>query len=390
MTRPDSKSIDRTKSAVTSFVGAAALLILLGAVTAEVALRTADWVGIWSPPSVAKSSYYVDDDPLIGIWRRADAEHRHVSDCFDVTYRTNSIGARDSERAPGANGPRAIVLGDSFVEGFGVEAKDRLTERLESVSGFEHMNFGIAGNFAHVQAALLYERMAQVYEHSHVMFFALPDNDWIEADPERFWQPWRYRPYIRDDGSVYYPTTIEEAATAAEWRRRLEALGQHIHLFGFGLQIEGIARARRARHGLAYNEFEPTDLTRMLRAIERIKATAGDREVWVITIPRLQELRYAQAGGDLRLPGILGSALAKRGVHYLDLTAAFLESPPLDLMFLPCDGHWSPQGHLVAGDAVGQAVWGLQEWGARVDGDARAGGCPEAGNEPVNGSSNPW
>jgi len=57
---------------------------------------------------------------------------RFLSKEWDVVYNINSIGFRDDEINPKQeNEFRILVLGDSFVEGYGVEAKDRFTEILE-------------------------------------------------------------------------------------------------------------------------------------------------------------------------------------------------------------------------------------------------------------------
>ena len=81
--------------------------------------------------------------PDYGVWHQPGISARHVSRCFDVEVRTNSLGARDIERSRESDRPRAIFLGDSFSEGWGVPEAERLSNRLETASGFEHLNFAI-------------------------------------------------------------------------------------------------------------------------------------------------------------------------------------------------------------------------------------------------------
>lgn len=55
------------------------------------------------------------------MWKHPRATFRHANACFDVTYTSNSFGARDLERSfesPASR--RVIVLGDSFIEGWGI------------------------------------------------------------------------------------------------------------------------------------------------------------------------------------------------------------------------------------------------------------------------------
>ena len=92
-------------------------------------------------------------DPLIGHEHRAFA-HAHL---MGVDVATNSFGHRDYEypvaRQPGV--PRIVMLGDSFIEGWGVPFDETITKRLERMfqdSGrrVEVMNTGV-GNYGSVQ-----------------------------------------------------------------------------------------------------------------------------------------------------------------------------------------------------------------------------------------------
>jgi hypothetical protein len=92
-------------------------------------------------------------DPLIGHEHRPFA-HAHL---MGVDIQTNSSGHRDREipvdRRPGV--PRVIMLGDSFIEGWGVPFEETVAKRLEvMLEGAgrvtEVMNTGV-GNYGSVQ-----------------------------------------------------------------------------------------------------------------------------------------------------------------------------------------------------------------------------------------------
>jgi hypothetical protein len=69
-----------------------------------------------------------------GAWHLPNATARHADRCFDVKVASNSYGARDRERSlSGKN--RILVVGDSFVEGWGVEAEHRFTNVMERQGG---------------------------------------------------------------------------------------------------------------------------------------------------------------------------------------------------------------------------------------------------------------
>ena len=78
-----------------------------------------------------RSRFWVEANPDFGVWHGPNSSYRHLTTSYDVSYRANSYGARDKERTrtSGAH-RRVIVLGDSFVEGYGVKAEDRFSPSL--------------------------------------------------------------------------------------------------------------------------------------------------------------------------------------------------------------------------------------------------------------------
>jgi hypothetical protein len=146
---------NRASAALLSLVS---ILLVVGLLVglAEVAVRVLNSGGMdytlemWK---YAKSVKSFSSDPLIGHEHRPFAQ-AHL---MGVDVATNSIGHRDHEypveRQPGV--PRIIMLGDSFIEGWGVPFDETITKRLERMfqdSGrkVEVMNTGV-GNYGSVQ-----------------------------------------------------------------------------------------------------------------------------------------------------------------------------------------------------------------------------------------------
>jgi hypothetical protein len=66
----------------------------------------------------------------------------HYQDgCLEMDNLYNSYGARDKENKNICDTNRVILLGDSFVEGFGVKENGRFSNLLEKETGKEMMNF---------------------------------------------------------------------------------------------------------------------------------------------------------------------------------------------------------------------------------------------------------
>jgi hypothetical protein len=140
--------------------------------------------------------FWADINPYFGVWHLSKRFH-HQTECFDVIYRANSYRARDKERTIHSDHSRVVVLGDSFIEGWGVESQDRLTDLLEKDTGKEFLNFGTAGSFGPTQYYLLYKYLAKKFDHEAILIGILPDNDFIEDDLEigKKIYPDFYRPY---------------------------------------------------------------------------------------------------------------------------------------------------------------------------------------------------
>ena len=63
-----------------------------------------------------------------GAWHINNSKINHVKSCWNVTYESNSIGARDNEFNKKSKKERSIVLGDSMGEGVGLDLKERFDE----------------------------------------------------------------------------------------------------------------------------------------------------------------------------------------------------------------------------------------------------------------------
>jgi hypothetical protein len=357
-----------------SLLGTGLALLALTVVLLEIALRAANALGIATPAERATEpiSFYRDEHPAFGVWHPPHAEYHAEADCFDVVYTSNSHGARDVERTVRSAAPRAVVLGDSFVEGIGVQLGLRMTDLLEQWTGVEHLNFGTAGNFSSTQEWKLYETLASGFDHDWVLLFTFPNNDFLENDPQRFWQRDRYRPYLRraDGGfELFYPVGLEEAKRRAAdqlwWNRWYNAIFVYRLIAFFDAQVRvRLAQGANGPHGyIGYEQFTDEDLERLFHAYLRIRDLAGGRELLIFTIPRLNDLLYFRDRGyPDQLPKRLAEFAAREtGIRYLDLMPGFIadwraEGRELADYFLPCDGHWSELGNRVAARIVLDAI----------------------------------
>ncbi len=299
--------------------------------------------------------FWADINPVFGVWHRPNGVFVHKGGCYDVTYYTNSYGARDKERSLRSAQPRTIVLGDSMIEGLGLPAEDRLSDIMERDTGIEHLNFGTGGNFGPLQYALLYKTMAVNFDHNLVIVGVLPDNDFHDMDLA-YWKAhgWAgpYRPYYGPNFSVIYDGHFDPHGGEGTWDHVEAILRAYLASYHVGQFIQTRFYWRNLNPYSGYNDFNDVDLARLQHALEDIKATADAHHVrvGVFLIPRATDFMRLHESGANRLGPIMEAWGREVGIPVKDLLPDMDARAGTDYRsyFLPCDGHWSAKGNEVA------------------------------------------
>lgn len=374
MSRPKSRAASNlAQKIVASSVGlmSAMLLLELGcAVLVQLGFIPAD-VPSYTVPT-ATGPFMADSSSHFGVWHASNSEYRHIKECFDVVYRSNSYGSVDRERPRLSSVPRVIVLGDSFVEGYGVSAKDRFTDLLEEATGIPHLNFGTSGNFGPTQYYMLYKHLAGDFDHDTVLVMLLPDNDFRDDYPT----PNRYKPYWKGE----YPNfTLEytlESVDESTWSRGAEDVASWIRnlvrefsysanvyrwLSGYWSSSKEVKRKStvEGRPYSGYFDYTPVEMLRLKYSLEQIRNEAGSKYMRVISIPRLQDfVRFADEKRN-PLARDLQKIAEELDFEYLDLLPPMNDSvnENWNTLFHTCDAHWSANGHRIAADIILESVY---------------------------------
>jgi len=355
---------------------AAAVLATLGLLElgARVAVERGLLRGV--PPASRYAHYWWGGHPVFGVWRRPNAEIQATTPCFDVTYRTNSVGARDAERPREATGPRVVVLGDSFLAGWGLEIDQRLSNRLEAETGVPHLNFAM-DHFGPYQSFLAYHELARGYAHDAVLFGILPANDFRDLDfvlAERMGAyEYRYRPYLVGDPPEFVPFDYREAG----WSRFLR---YHSWLWnallvarkptGSGIlsatpeEIERLPPDARRAPSWFY-DYGDRQVQLLEAVLERLARDAQGKRVAVLLLPTLWDFpRLALSGSD-PLAERLRPVTDRLGFQLVDLLPAMAAARPDPRIYtLSCDYHWTSEANAVAAELVREAL-GPGFFGAR-------------------------
>ncbi|MDW3192574.1 MAG: hypothetical protein R8G66_09415 [Cytophagales bacterium] len=120
---------------------------------------------------------FIHRNPYWGSWHYPNNEVRHQSDCFDAIYHTNSIGLKAEDINP--ERPNIVLLGDSYLEGYGVSNEETIVHFLDSTfqDQYNFLPFASSGGFGTVNEYALYENFARHYEPKLVVLFWLNYND---------------------------------------------------------------------------------------------------------------------------------------------------------------------------------------------------------------------
>lgn len=322
-------------------------------------------------------------------WRHVPgATGRLVSPEFDVEYRINSRGLRDSETDPSEmRGKRLVLLGDSFAEGWGVEIGQAVSEQLEerlSAGGVpgEVFNLGVAG-YGTDQQLLLFERHRRAYAPEIVLLLFYGNDLWNNALDRGIGIERGFKPrFVLGPGNSLRLTGVPVRRTRY-WdfdaqlpldRRVSRYAFEHWHLAALlrkAFSQEVPAAQRRDFYlglygtGAAAERFEKAWRTtaRLLLELDTRVRGAGarlllvyvpaivqiEREDWQAKVSRfgLLEEEYALDKPNRRL----AAAAAEHGIPFLDLSPAFLASALTETLFHR-DSHWNAAGHALAADTI--------------------------------------
>lgn len=115
-----------------------------------------------------------------------------------ITVINNSRGFRDIEHRQSSK-PGLLVLGDSFVWGYDVEAAERFTEKMRPrMPEWEIYNLGVSG-YATDQEFLLLEEQFDYYKPRIVLLVFCTYNDFIDNASNSIFQGSYYKPYFKAD-----------------------------------------------------------------------------------------------------------------------------------------------------------------------------------------------
>lgn len=326
---------------------------------AEVALR-----GLGAPGRATAASdrgFFARFDPELGWAPKPSVSGVHRDKGFSVSVAQNRFGVRgpeDLETGRRGASRRILVLGDSYVWGFGVSQEDLFSDPRVHGSDVEIVNLGVSG-YGTDQALLLYRRLGSRFEVDEVVLAFTPYNDVDNNLASRQYD--REKPFftVQDGELRLHDTHVVDWAL----RSRMDALRVQSRVLnlidGAALRIRNrLLRASAGNRGAAaprHRRLRAEDVTArdregveltgaLIRTLaEEVRARGPD--FLVVFVPYKPHV-LANAAENHPLVPLLAAMLAAHGIPYLEPYASFLAAQREgQSLFNPLDNHWSPAGH---------------------------------------------
>lgn len=302
-----------------------------------------------------------------GAWHKKNFSDRHVEKCFDVEYKTNSIGARDEEFEENYTDKRILILGDSMAEGYGMDYANSSTTILSHYTGIPTMNFGSGGNFGPVQYYLLYKNMAVKYNHSHLVIYFLPANDFTDNDIVRMTDNgqathntsrYRYRPYANLDYpyTIFYPKNSFKTDDYGMFSQGLKGDIKRfiVNYLWSSNPIKSLYLSKNNKskitNGFGYYEDSVKNQKMAIFYIKKILDLAKNKQILIVSLPSNIDLGLIKSDADktyrnnIWYQELRQLEISYENFKFIDF-ADNLNLEDYNKYYLDCEGHYSKIGH---------------------------------------------
>jgi len=341
----------------------------------------------WAPSGADEAQVSLHyEDPILGWRHRPGASVWLRRSCFTTFVSLNFMGTRDEVEE--FNAESIVLLGDSFMEGLQVNTDKLFDKLLEIKIEVPVLNFGVSG-YGPDQYLEVYKRVKDIIPHRAVVVAMYVGNDirnvsrYLEemANGHRSSKKF-FGESNNDTSQVSVPASLSESNDAIPLWKRIGRLFSIYHFVGGQLHELGILKRPLPVDWQLY--LYPPD-PQWEKAWDTVKQVlldlhreVGEKPMLVMIIPdRLEVAPENMVKREMRKYRIptslefrldwprsnLKLLLREMGIPFIDLTPALttaVRKQGFYSVYLPCDSHWSEQGHAVAADVVANYI--LRTW----------------------------
>jgi hypothetical protein len=304
-----------------------------------------------------------DIDSVLGTWHYRGHTKR-TENCMDFDYSINSWGARDIERELiSTDTNRVFVLGDSFMEGYGMSEDERLSNLLEKTTKRGFINFSCQ-DFGTTQEYLIYKEMGQKFNHSTLLIGILPYNDFADNDTSIHANPYykRFRPYFKGQYPNYKLVYSEDSIQKSNYNKQgffkkenttkaklVRFLRAYTCWFNIVTYIKDYSEVSKYKYSSGYYYYTPEEWLKMCFILCKIRQLADKKRIIILTIPASEDIVHYRKYGIPPLHLAMDSLCRLHNMEYFDLLPLMaLKENAEKLFYFNCDPHWNQAGNKFA------------------------------------------
>ena len=306
--------------------------------------------------------YFTRFDPILGWRALPDVEALHTQHGFSAKVRQNRLGLR----AASTIGPertderhRVLVLGDSYVWGYGTDQQDLFTEpAVHGHPDVELINFGVSG-YGTDQELLWYRDLGRQFDVDQVILAFTPYNDVsnnLSAAAYGYDKPH----FVLSDSELHHNADhLKEREKIETWKSFLSAtrVGSLIHSAILGIRYitvktlfpaQGVADAAdqiRNSNDVSDRDLEGLELTIALIEALRDDVQSAGANLIVTFIPYKPHILTNTNRNHPFVP-ILMERLDALGIDGFDPYDVFLKAAEEGaVLYNARDNHFNASGH---------------------------------------------
>lgn len=318
--------------------------VLIGLIGAELVTR---FVAPQLMPARSERVGFWEYDEILGWAHKPNQRTNFAHPEFNVSVIINSDGLRDDEIDNTLLKRRALVLGDSYGWGFGIEHSERFDTLLEdSFSNWEFINASVSG-YGTDQQYLWMGNKGLSYKPEFLLLL-LYENDFTNNTSSS--QYWYNKPkYEFDENGDLRLTNVPVPPLGAKQRMKQFFIGR-TYLYGYlykllviPLEFKWLAYKRQRKAELGIGEkpnASAQEITGALLLAMNQLANDNGVEFLLVSVP-----------GTGRRVEYLSDFSNENGINYLALDEGFLAVDE-DVYRIRGDLHWNAVGHKLAASFI--------------------------------------